>query len=39
MESGPITLWQIGGKKVETVEDFIFFGSKNHCGQLLEPQN
>ena len=28
MESGPITLWQIDGKKVETVEDFIFFGSK-----------
>ena len=28
MESGPITLWQIDGKKVETVEDFIFCGSK-----------
>ena len=28
MVSGPITLWQIKGKKVETVGDFIFLGSK-----------
>ena len=28
MASGPITSWQIGGKKVETVTDFIFLGSK-----------
>ena len=26
--SGPITLWQIVGEKVETVTDFIFLGSK-----------
>ena len=26
--SGPITSWQIDGKKVETVADFIFLGSK-----------
>ena len=26
--SGPITLWQIDGEKVETVADFIFGGSK-----------
>ena len=26
--SGPITLWQIDGKIVETVTDFIFLGSK-----------
>ena len=26
--SGPITLWQIGEEKVETVTDFIFLGSK-----------
>ena len=26
--SGSITLWQIDGKKVETVADFIFWGSK-----------
>ena len=28
MESGPITSWQTDGEKVETVTDFIFFGSK-----------
>ena len=26
--SGPITSWQIGGETVETVTDFIFWGSK-----------
>ena len=26
--SSPITLWKIDGKKVETVSDFIFLGSK-----------
>ena len=28
MASGPITSWQIDGKKVETVANFIFLGSK-----------
>ena len=28
MASGPITSWQIDRGKVETVTDFIFFGSK-----------
>ena len=28
MASGPITSWQIDG---ETVTNFIFLGSKNHC--------
>ena len=28
MASGPITSWQIDGKTVETVADFIFPGSK-----------
>ena len=28
MASGPITLWQIDGERVETVTDFIFLGSK-----------
>ena len=28
MASGPITSWQIDGEKVETVADFIFWGSK-----------
>ena len=32
MASGPITSWQIDGEKVETVSDFIFLDSKNHCG-------
>ena len=31
MASGPITSWQIDGETVETVADFIFWGSKNHC--------
>ena len=31
MASGPITLWEIDGETVETVSDFIFRGSKNHC--------
>ena len=29
--SGPITSWEIDGETVETVSDFIFSGSKNHC--------
>ena len=28
MASDPITLWQIDGKTMETVRDFIFLGSK-----------
>ena len=28
MESGPITSWQIVGETLETVADFIFWGSK-----------
>ena len=28
MASGPITSWQIDGKTVETVVDYIFLGSK-----------
>ena len=28
MASGPITSWQIDGERVETVSDFIFWGSK-----------
>ena len=30
MASGPITSWQIDGKTVGTVADFILLGSKNH---------
>ena len=29
--SGPITSWQIDGKTVETVTDFILGGLQNHC--------
>ena len=28
MASGPITSWEIDGKTVETVSEFIFWGSK-----------
>ena len=31
MASGPITSWEIDGETVETVSDFSFLGSKNHC--------
>ena len=31
MASGPITSWEIDGKTVETVSDFIFLGFQNHC--------
>ena len=31
MASGPTASWQINGETVETVSDFIFLGSKNHC--------
>ena len=30
MASGPITLWQIDGEKVEAVTDFIFLDSQNY---------
>ena len=31
MTSSPITPWKIDGESMETVTDFIFLGSKNHC--------
>ena len=39
MASGPITSWQINGKTVETVSDFISEVSKNHCRWWLQPWN
>ena len=40
MASGPITLWQIDGEKLETVTDFIFLGSKiiagNDCSRDIK---
>ena len=37
--SGPITSWQIVGETMETVTDFILWGSKNHCRWWLQPWN
>ena len=31
MATGPITSWQIDGKTMKTVGDFIFGGLQNHC--------
>ena len=31
MASGPITSWQIDGKTVETMAEFIWGGLQNHC--------
>ena len=40
MASGPITSWQIDGETVETVSDFIFWGSKitadGDCGHEIK---
>ena len=33
MASSPIISWQRDGGKMEAETDFIFWGSKNHCGQ------
>ena len=41
MASSPITSWQIDGETVETVSDFIFWGSKitadGDCMKLKDP--
>ena len=37
MASGPITSWQIDGETMETVSDFIFFGSKITVDGKLQP--
>ena len=36
MASGPIISWQIDGETMETVTDFIFLGSENHCRWQLQ---
>ena len=36
MASGPITSWQIDGQTVETVSDFIFWGSKTEAMKLKD---
>ena len=37
--SGPLTSWQIDGETMETVTDFLFLGSKNHCRWWLRLWN
>ena len=39
MAFGPITSWQIDGETVETVSDFIFWGSKMTADEWLQPWN
>ena len=39
MASSPITSWQIDGETMETVTEFLFLGSKNHCRWWLQPWN
>ena len=39
MASGPTASWEIDGKTVETVTDFIFFAFENHCRWWLQPWN
>ena len=39
MTSGPITPWEIDGKTVETVSDFILEGLQNHCRWWVQPWN
>ena len=39
MASGPITSWEIDGKTVETMPDFIFLGLQNHYRWWLQPWN
>ena len=36
MASGPIASWQIDGETVETVTDFIFWGSKITAAMKLK---
>ena len=37
--SSSITSWQINGKTMETVRDFILGGLQNHCRWWLQPWN
>ena len=39
MATGPIISWQIDGETVETLVDFIWGGSENHCKWWLQPWN
>ena len=37
LASGPITSWQIGGETLETVADFIFWGSEITANGNCKP--
>ena len=37
--SSPITSWQIDGETMETLTDFSFLGSRNHCRWHLQAWN
>ena len=37
--SSPIISWQIDGEIMDTMRDFIFLGSKNHCRWWLKSWN
>ena len=37
MTSSPITSWQLDGKIMETVTNFILGGLQNHCRWWLQP--
>ena len=39
MASGSISSWEIDGKTVETVTDFIFGGLQNQCREYTENSN
>ena len=39
MASGPITSWQIDGKKSGNNDRFYLLGLQNHCGWWLQPWN
>ena len=39
MASGPIISWQIDGETVETMRDFIFWGSKITADGDCSPRN
>ena len=39
MASGPITSWEIDGETVETVADFIFWGSKINADDDCSHEN
>ena len=39
MDSGPITSWQIDGRKSGNSDRFYFLGRQSLCGGWVQPQN